>query len=102
MSRVRLRVLLGLRLAFLRVVSLEQQLLQFPFEEPVPHLSNHLVVKRTKRLLDLLGYGDLMTPITALRADEPSGAGDLCHTDRPDVDRYRDQRDRLHRGAGTR
>jgi acetoin utilization deacetylase AcuC-like enzyme len=37
----------------------------FPFEEPVPHMSNPLVVKRTKRLLDLLGYTDTMTSIPA-------------------------------------
>lgn len=42
----------------------------FPFEEPVPHMSNPLVVKRTKRLLDLLGYSDLMRNIPACEAGD--------------------------------
>jgi acetoin utilization deacetylase AcuC-like enzyme len=42
----------------------------FPFEEPVPHLSNPLVVKRTKRLLDLLGYTAVMQPIPAILATD--------------------------------
>lgn len=42
----------------------------FPFEEPVPHMSNPLVVKRTKRLLDLLGYTDVMTRIPTFPADD--------------------------------
>jgi acetoin utilization deacetylase AcuC-like enzyme len=42
----------------------------FPFEEPVPHMSNPLVVKRTKRLLDLLGYTDLMKAIPAFEAGD--------------------------------
>lgn len=42
----------------------------FPFEERVPHMSNPLVVKRTKRLLDLLGYTDAMQAIRAFAADD--------------------------------
>jgi acetoin utilization deacetylase AcuC-like enzyme len=42
----------------------------FPFEEPVPHMSNELVVKRTKRLLDLLGYTGIMPTIEAIRASD--------------------------------
>jgi acetoin utilization deacetylase AcuC-like enzyme len=42
----------------------------FPFEEPVPHMSNPLVVKRTKRLLDLLGYTAVMHPIETCPASD--------------------------------
>lgn len=42
----------------------------FPFEEPVPHMSNELVVKRTRRLLDLLGYTEAMPAIEAVRASD--------------------------------
>jgi acetoin utilization deacetylase AcuC-like enzyme len=42
----------------------------FPFEEPVPHMSNPLVVKRTKRLLDLLGYSAAMQAIDARIASD--------------------------------
>lgn len=42
----------------------------FPFEEPVPHMSNPLVVKRTRRLLDLLGYTGVMTAIPTFPADD--------------------------------
>lgn len=42
----------------------------FPFEEPVPHMSNPLVVKRTKRLLDLLGYTTTMQALHTFAADD--------------------------------
>ncbi len=42
----------------------------FPFEESVPHMSNPLVVKRTKRLLDLLGYTDAMQLLHTFAADD--------------------------------